>query len=141
MQELFTILRLARAALAALLPGRLRDGTSQGCRYPSNCRRRAPVSQPARRRELVRGWGQEVQRAASLRWDTEPVAEGIMVIISYFFDGEALDVDNVPKPILDAMSGLVFADDAQVTDLLCRKRDVKLPLDIDRPSPLLLGTF
>ena len=55
--------------------------------------------------------------------------------------GEALDVDNVPKPILDAMSGLVFADDAQVTDLLCRKRDVKLPLDIDRPSPLLLGTF
>lgn len=101
----------------------------------------APVSQQARRRELVRGWGQEVQRAASLRWDTEPVAEGIMVIISYFFDGEALDVDNVPKPILDAMSGLVFADDAQVTDLLCRKRDVKLPLDIDRPSPLLLGTF
>lgn len=64
-----------------------------------------------------------------------------MVIISYFYDEESLDVDNVPKPILDGMRGLVFADDGQVTDLLCRKRGVKLPLDIDRASPLLLGTF
>lgn len=64
-----------------------------------------------------------------------------MVVISYFYDEESLDVDNVPKPILDAMRGVVFADDGQVTDLLCRKRDVKLPLDIDSASPLLLGTF
>ena len=57
------------------------------------------------------------------------------------FDGVSLDVDNVPTPILDALKGLIFADDAQVTDLLCRKRNVKLELDIERPSPLLLTTF
>jgi hypothetical protein len=31
-------------------------------------------------------------------------------------------LDNMPKPILDALKGLVYVDDNQVTDLVCRKR-------------------
>ena len=101
-----------------------------------------PASQQARKRQRVSDWMRDVERAARLKWESEPPRGGnVMVTINYFFDGVSLDVDNVPKPILDALKGLIFADDTQVTDLLCRKRNVKLALDIERPSPLLMTTF
>ena len=57
-------------------------------------------------------------------WDAEsPFVGEVMVVITYYFKGGALDVDNMPKPILDALNGLVYADDRQITDLVCRKRD------------------
>ena len=64
-----------------------------------------------------------------------------MVGITYYFKGESLDVDNMPKPILDALKGLVYADDDQITDLVCRKRDLDRDLQFDKPSPILLETF
>ena len=36
----------------------------------------------------------------------------IVETITYFFDGAALDVDNIPKPILDALKGVVYFDDS-----------------------------
>ena len=44
--------------------------------------------------------------------------------ITYFHGSDPLDVDNIPKPILDALKGLVYSDDSHVSDLLCRKRDL-----------------
>lgn len=42
----------------------------------------------------------------------------------YFSRGLPFDLDNLPKPILDALKGLVYSDDNQVTDLVCRKRNL-----------------
>ena len=64
-----------------------------------------------------------------------------MVVITYYFKGGSLDVDNMPKPILDALNGLVYDDDSQVTDLVCRKRDRKRDLIFENPSPVLLNTL
>ena len=64
-----------------------------------------------------------------------------MVIITYFYEGAPLDVDNIPKPILDALNGLVYSDDAKVSDLLCRKRDLNGDLRFQNPSAVLLETF
>ena len=64
-----------------------------------------------------------------------------MVIITYLYKGASLDVDNLPKPILDALKGLVYSDDAQVSDLLCRKRDLNGDLRIQNPSSVLLETL
>ena len=101
-----------------------------------------PVSQQARRRWLVREWTQNVQAAAKRYWDNEPpYAREVMVAITYFFEGVSLDVDNVPKPILDALNGLVYADDTQVTDLLCRKRELNGDLRIQNPSPIIVATL
>ena len=60
-----------------------------------------------------------------------------MVTLTYVYDEIPLDVDNIPKPILDAMQGLVFSDDEQITDLLCRKGDLNADLQILRFSPFL----
>lgn len=101
---------------------------------------RAPVSQQARRRELVRQWIRSVRDAAAQRWDAEPPFEGVVsVVITHFFKNNdaQMDVDNIAKPILDALKALVFSDDVQVIDLLCRKRQLGYNLRIHHPSPEL----
>ena len=53
----------------------------------------------------------------------------------------APDVDNIPKPILDALKGLVYSDDSQVTDLLCRKRNLNDISQVESPSIILNKAF
>lgn len=64
-----------------------------------------------------------------------------MVTVTHFFDRVALDVDNIPKPILDALKGLVYSDDSQVTDMLCRKRNLNDILRVQNPSIVLNEAF
>ena len=102
----------------------------------------APVSSQTRRRQRFHEWQQDLERAARLVWDTEaPVAVPVSVTITYFFDDTPVDVDNIPKPILDALKGLVFQDDSQVYDLLCRKRNRADNLRIEGPSQGLLAAL
>lgn len=99
---------------------------------------RSPVSQQARRRELVRQWTQEVHNAAAKAWRRQqPVDGAVAVMITHLFDRAELYVDNMPKPILDALKGLVYSDDAAVTDLICRKRNLKDDPQISNASPIL----
>ena len=58
-----------------------------------------------------------------------------MVTITYVYDEDPLDVDNIPKPILDALKRLAYSDDDQITDMLCRKRDLNADLQVQRFSP------
>ena len=86
-----------------------------------------PVSQQTRRAEKRRDWISKVENEAKSHWpeDELPVVDSIMVKITYFYEENVspkIDVDNMSKPILDALKGVVFTDDSQVTDLLCRKR-------------------
>jgi len=102
-----------------------------------------PVSQQARRRERVREWIDAVRRAAGQYWSPGELPEtgSIMLTIIYFYDAVSLDVDNIPKPISDALKGLVYVDDDQVTDVLCRKRDLSGNLRIENPSSVLAEGF
>ncbi len=70
-----------------------------------------------------------------------PVAEQVMITITYFYGEVSLDVDNIPKLILDAMNGLVYVDDDQVTDLVCRKRNLNGDLRIVNSSSVLAEGF
>jgi Holliday junction resolvase RusA-like endonuclease len=70
-----------------------------------------PVSQQARRREKVHQWREEVRKVAAQHWPAGelPVAESrIMLSMTYFYDTVSIDVDNIPKPISDALKGLTF---------------------------------
>ena len=97
-----------------------------------------PVSRQARRRELRDEWMQEVRNAAASDWGSEPAfAKDVMVTILYIFEGSRLDVDNVPKLILDALVGLAYTDDRLVTDLVCRARQANGNLMLDDATDLL----
>ena len=85
---------------------------------------------------------QSVRTAAESRWDGEPPFMGeVAVTITYVSSRARLDVDNIPKPILDALTGLVYADDRQVADLLCRRKSLEPNLRIRNASPLFYESF
>ena len=99
-----------------------------------------PVSQQAKNKSRRR-WIETVKSVAEREWAADPPERGsVVVAITYFFIDDVIDVDNIPKPIVDAMNELVFEDDIQVTDLLCRKRNLLAP-EFASPLPLDLVKY
>ena len=69
------------------------------------------------------------------------MAGPVAVTITYFYNTTPLDVDNIPKPILDGLKGMVYQDDDQVFDMLCRKRDLNdSALTDSGPFPSVTGS-
>ncbi len=64
-----------------------------------------------------------------------------MLQISYFYDSVAMDVDNIIKPIQDAIIGLAYVDDDQVTDVLVRKRDLSGNFRVENMTATLAEGF
>jgi crossover junction endodeoxyribonuclease RusA len=98
-----------------------------------------PVSQQARRRDRVREWQEEIRRVAALSWLPAelPLTGPVILTITYFYDTVSIDVDNIPKPISDALQGLVYVNDDQITDVICRKRNLNGSLRVENPSLIL----
>jgi len=98
-----------------------------------------PVSQQTRRRDRLPPWRAVIRAAAERHWLPEdvPVEQQISVETTHFFEGAPAGVDNIVKPILDALKGFVFVDDSQVTDLSSRRRNIAGPYTVDLSSSLL----
>jgi len=98
-----------------------------------------PVSQQARRQARLREWKEFVGEHARLAINeprelaTEPVALRLL----YFYDEAALDVDNILKPIQDALVGILLEDDAVITDVEIRRRWRRTPFTLRAVSPVL----
>jgi Holliday junction resolvase RusA-like endonuclease len=102
-----------------------------------------PVSLQTRRRANLRAWKATVRQEAERYWPvgSPPTTDIIRITITYYYEGAALDVDNMIKPIQDALIGLVYDDDRQVTDAVGRKRDLDGSFRIKGMSPLLAEGF
>jgi crossover junction endodeoxyribonuclease RusA len=105
--------------------------------------RSRPVSQQTRRRERLREWKEFVRREATRYWSSTHVpANGpVCITLVYMYDEAALDVDNIIKPIQDALVGLAFPDDSLVTDVISRRRQLRGTFDLSRVSPVLIEGF
>ena len=55
----------------------------------------------------------------------------------YLCTGKTADVDNIIKPIQDALRGLVYADDALIVDVDGHRRLLTGIFDLTRLPPLL----
>ena len=100
----------------------------------------APVSQQAHRRSRRKvAWENAIRTAADQHWpaDSPPIENDVCVTITHFFEGAPADVDNIAKPILDAIKRLVFADDRQVTDLVAQRGPLQGPFSADPASSVL----
>src|SRR6516225_10262980 len=104
--------------------------------------RRRPLSQQAKSNRL-RQWKEFVQSEARRYWTPAHVpADGpICITLVYLYDEAAPDVDNIMKPILDALIGIAYPDDAMVTDVIGRKRKRGAPFNLSRVRPCLMGGF
>jgi crossover junction endodeoxyribonuclease RusA len=98
-----------------------------------------PVSQQARRQSRLREWKEFVARQARVAMSgpqslaTEPVALRLL----YLYDEAALDVDNILKPIQDALVGILLTDDSVITDVEIRRRWRGTTFTLNAVTPVL----
>lgn len=102
-----------------------------------------PVSHQTRNRARLQQWKQDVRTAAQARIpvDAAPNPDAVQITITYYYEGDSPDVDNIIKPIQDALNGLVFVDDAQVSETKSRKRPLNGSYQIKGASGVLLQGF
>ena len=76
----------------------------------------APRSLQAR---LLRGYIDRVRTAARAVFPSPLLADNIESVLLFVDRGSRPDVDNVLKPALDALKGIVYLDDRQVRSVRC----------------------
>ena len=71
--------------------------------------------------EAKNSWKERVKVAAreAAEVDASAPVDLVVLRVAYFYvDAPAADLDNVIKPIQDALKGIAFGDDIQVVDLV-----------------------
>lgn len=97
-----------------------------------------PVSLQASTKGLGK-WKTFVTTEARKYWSSPPVKTiGLELMLVYLSDVAPPDIDNIIKPIQDAMNGLVYDDDFQITDVHAHRRTVCGAYDITNLSPELI---
>jgi crossover junction endodeoxyribonuclease RusA len=69
--------------------------------------------------------GRAYKQAVAGILDAQPTDRPVSVSATIYRKRRAGDVDGYAKGLLDSMQGLVYVDDAQVTDLYLHRRDDK----------------
>lgn len=90
-----------------------------------------------RGRKNYQSWIRAVRLAAADCWPSDkPVTNStaVTVHITSYFSMAPTDVDNIIKPILDALNGVVYVDDMQVQKVISEKVDLKLGVAFDNLS-------
>lgn len=85
-----------------------------------------PCTVQTRNKSRLDNYRRDLRRIAAGQWDssTAPITLPVSVVISYYYTTDVLDINNIIKPVLDAMNGLVYQDDLQVIRVVSRKSPV-----------------
>ncbi len=67
-----------------------------------------------------------------------PADGPVCITLIYLYYDRPLDVDNIIRPIQDALIGLAFANDSIVTDIIIRRRQLGGNFDRIGASPVLI---
>lgn len=102
-----------------------------------------PVSLQTKNRARLRQWKTEVANAARLKIPagTVPLTNDVEIRITYYYENSSPDVDNIIKPIQDALVGLIYVDDDQVVDTGSRKRDINGAYKVRGASAVIVEGF
>lgn len=103
-----------------------------------------PLSHQTRDRRKLAAWRDAVRDAAAEHWDRPALLrQSLRIVVTYYHEGPAvrIDGDNLLKPIQDALTGLIYEDDRQITDASVRKTDIDGEFRIRGKSMLLLEAF
>lgn len=102
-----------------------------------------PVSSQTRNRQRLQAWKQRVRTTAIAEMPAgfAPIVDDVVVTITYYYDGASPDVDNIIKPIQDALEGVVMEDDNQVVETKSRKKSINGSYQIRGASSVLLLAF
>ena len=102
-----------------------------------------PVSAQTRNRARLQQWKTDVADEARnfVQNNNPPTNDNVTFTITYYYDSVSPDVDNIIKPIQDALIGIVYVDDDQVIETKSRKRDINGAYRIRSASPIIVQGF
>lgn len=107
-----------------------------------------PVSTQTKDKERLKAWHSSIRSAATQGWESEgPVEDLVRMKLTYYFDAphgkedSVPDSDNIVKPIREALIGVVYHYDYQVTDVISRRRNLNSSFRIKGISPILAKGF
>ncbi|MEJ7706169.1 MAG: RusA family crossover junction endodeoxyribonuclease [Nocardioidaceae bacterium] len=87
-------------------------------------------------------WKAEVAAAAQAAWGTDPPLDvEVLLQLTYFHESAPLDVDNMIKPIQDALNGIVYVDDKQVARVVSGRSDLNGGFHVRGLSEALASGF
>ncbi len=100
---------------------------------------RRPLSLQAKSKSL-QAWKAFVRGEAAKAWTGSTLRSGdLHLTLIYLCDESPPDVDNIIKPIQDAMVGLVFDDDSQIADVESHRRFLNGTFDLTALPQLVLA--
>ena len=73
--------------------------------------------------------------------DFVPTTDEVEIIITYYYENQSGDVDNIIKPIQDSLNGVIYVDDEQVVDSRSRRKDINGSYKIRSVSAKILEGF
>lgn len=102
-----------------------------------------PVSAQAENRSKLAQWKAQVAAAAAVARGGAPLETGpcASTVTMYAIGGWKLDLDNMAKPILDAMTGVVWVDDRQLVTVVPGRRELDGPFVVMGMSRVLADGF
>jgi crossover junction endodeoxyribonuclease RusA len=82
-----------------------------------------PVSLQTRKHNSLNNWKNYVRSEVIKTWQGDMVKDAnLHLTLVFLYDTAPLDLDNIVKPIQDALVGLVYEDDALITDISAHRR-------------------
>jgi Holliday junction resolvase RusA-like endonuclease len=98
-----------------------------------------PVSLQTKSRKNLQSWKNYIGIEARKIWGNMlPIEdESLRVSIIYLCDDSPADIDNIIKPIQDALVGIIFQDDSLVSDVDSHRRFLDEPINLVGLPPLL----
>ncbi|MBW4510199.1 MAG: RusA family crossover junction endodeoxyribonuclease [Scytonematopsis contorta HA4267-MV1] len=107
-----------------------------------------PISHQAKDRKRLKDWKEKVRKTAEAYWQGKlPIGDLITVVITHYYDAipgdesSVPDSDNIVKPVRDALNGLIYVDDYQITDFISRRRNLNASFRIKGLTPALAEGF
>lgn len=92
-----------------------------------------PVSVQTKSSKNREAWKKFVRGEAKKAWNagSPPISSpSLRVTIVYLCGDSPADIDNIIKPIQDALIGVVFEDDSLVSDVDSHRRFLAEPIDV-----------
>jgi crossover junction endodeoxyribonuclease RusA len=107
-----------------------------------------PISHQTKDRKRVQAWKETVRQVAQACWtERAPLGDCLRVVITHYYEvpvGEESgvpDSDNIVKPVRDALNGVIYVDDYQITDFVSRRRNLNDSFRVKGMSTALAEGF
>lgn len=99
-----------------------------------------PVSLQTKNRQNLQAWKNFVYAEAGKTWSGTPHSgSNLHLTLVYLYDDAPVDVDNIIKPIQDALIGLIYDDDLLISDVESHRRPLTGGFEIAKYPDLLVS--